>query len=515
MLSDLELKEKFQLLSNKYRIGLFQEVIDEAKIALKKRKHQVFYNLLSLSYQSLGMHKDSIEIMEEALKANSKNAGFLNNIGLSHLALYNFKEAENFFKRGLEEEPNYINILNNLGHLKGLLNLNKEAISYFKKVLEIDDKMLTALYNLSINYEAIGEFDNSSKVLNKILKLYPKYTQADRLLANMTKYTKDHSHYKEMKKKLINSNLQEIDSAHLFFAIGKYFEDIKDYEESFKNYSNGNRIIKKLFNYKIEKSKNEFSKIKDFNYDKLINHNSNNSKKLIFIVGMPRSGTSLVEQILSSHQEVYGGGELPFLEIELKKKLLNFNNNYNLENDDIQQVSLDCRNQYLDKISNFDLSNKVFTDKTPLNFRFIGFIKYFFPNAKIINCNRDPMDVIWSNFKIYFSRSMPFTNDLTDIGNIYNYYRDLMNFWRKKFPKFIYDINYSNLVENPKPEIEKLLNFCELNWDENCLKHHKNKRAIKTASSTQARKPIYKSAIKSSDHYKDYLKNIKILIEPN
>ena len=94
MLSDLELKEKFQLLSNKYRIGLFQEVIDEAKIALKKRKHQVFYNLLSLSYQSLGMHKDSIEIMEEALKANSKNAGFLNNIGLSHLALYNFKEAE-------------------------------------------------------------------------------------------------------------------------------------------------------------------------------------------------------------------------------------------------------------------------------------------------------------------------------------------------------------------------------------------------------------------------------------
>ena len=125
------------------------------------------------------------------------------------------------------------------------------------------------------------------------------------------------------------------------------------------------------------------------------------------------------------------------------------------------------------------------------------------------------MDIIWSNFKSYFSKSMPFTNDLTDIGNIYNYYRDLMNFWRKKFPKFIYDINYSNLVENPKPEIEKLLNFCELNWDENCLNHHKNKRAIKTASSTQARKPIYKSAIKSSDHYKDYLKNIKILIEPN
>ena len=110
---------------------------------------------------------------------------------------------------------------------------------------------------------------------------------------------------------------------------------------------------------------------------------------------------------------------------------------------------------------------------------------------------------------------MPFTNDLTDIGNMYKYYKDLMNFWRKKFPQFIYDIDYLSLVQNPKTEIEKLLNFCELNWDENCLNHHKNKRSIKTASSTQARKPIYKTAIKSSDRYKDYLKDIKTLIETN
>ena len=171
MLTDVELQKKFQILSNKLRAGLFQEVINETKILLKKRKHQVFFNLLSLAYQSLSKHHESIEIMETALKANSKNPHFLNNIGLSHLSLNNFKEAENYFKRGLEVAPNYINILNNLGHLKGLLNLNKEAISYFEKILKINDKMIEALYNLSINYESLGKFDKSSECsIQRLLK---------------------------------------------------------------------------------------------------------------------------------------------------------------------------------------------------------------------------------------------------------------------------------------------------------------------------------------------------------
>ena len=515
MLTDVELQKKFQILSNKLRAGLSQEVINETKILLKKRKHQVFFNLLSLAYQNLGKHRESIEIMETALKANSKNPHFLNNIGLSHLSLNNFKKAEDYFKRGLEVAPNYINILNNLGHLKGLLNLNKEAISYFEKILKINDKMIEALYNLSINYESLGKFDKSSECLNKILKFNPTFTQADRLLSIMTKYTEGHPHYEEMKKKLENTKLNEIDKSHLHFALGKYFEDIKNYEKSFKNYLKGNEIIKGLFNYKIEESKNEFANIKNFNYNNFENSVTQNSRKLIFIVGMPRSGTSLVEQILSSHKEIYGGGELPFLETELKKELMNPDNNHDLNNQDIHYLLSNCRNEYLEKISNYDSSNKIFTDKTPLNFRFIGFIKYLFPNAKIVNCNRDPMDITWSNFKNYFSRAMPFTNNLEDIANMYKMYVDLMKFWKKKFPKFIYDIEYSYLVKNPKIEIEKLLNFCDLGWDENCLNHDKNERAIKTASSTQARKPIYKTAIKSSDKYADYLKNIKSIIEAN
>ena len=150
---------------------------------------------------------------------------------------------------------------------------------------------------------------------------------------------------------------------------------------------------------------------------------------------MPRSGTSLVEQILSSHPDVVGGGELSYLEKATKKVVTFFSSTKKIDKEEIQDLILNCRNEYLEKISNYDKSNKVFTDKAPLNFRYIGFIKYLFPNAKIINCNRDPVDIAWSNFKNYFSNSMPFTNDLEDIGNFYNLSKDLMVFGKKKIQK--------------------------------------------------------------------------------
>ena len=175
MLTDLELQKKVNVLTNKLQAGLFLEVINDTKLLLKQRKHQVLFNLLSLSYQSLGEYHKSIEIMETALKANSRNPHFLNNIGLSHFRLNNFKKAEDYFKRGLDEAPKYISILNNLGTLKGFLNLNQEAILYFKKILEINDKLIEPHYNLAINYQDIGEFDKSTKCLNKILSLDPKF----------------------------------------------------------------------------------------------------------------------------------------------------------------------------------------------------------------------------------------------------------------------------------------------------------------------------------------------------
>ena len=510
MLSDNELQKKFAILTNKLKVGLFEDVVMEGKILLKKRKHQVLFNIVCIAYQSLGKYSDSLKIMDQALKANPKNPHFLNNMGISHYKLENFDKAEYFFKKGLEVEPNYVNILNNLGNLKRDLNFTKEAINLYKKSLSIKEDLIQVLFNLSLSYESLGDFDNAKICLKKIQNHDPKFTEADRLYSTMIKYNENHEHYVQMEKKLKNDGLNDLQFSHLYFGLAKYYEDIKEYEKSFLNYSKGNSILKNISKYDIKKDIDDFEKIKKFSYEDLIPNSKIDNRKIIFIVGMPRSGTSLVEQILSSHKKVFGGGELVFLNKIIKKNFLNSESYNNQINDNKILLS---QKEYYDKISHLDKSDKFFTDKAPLNFRYIGFIKYVFPNAKIINCKRDSIDISWSNFKNYFSRSLFFSNDLKDIANFYNLYEELILFWKKKFPNYIYDINYKDLVNNSKIEISKLLDECELEWDENCLNHHKNPRSIKTASSSQAREPIYKSGLNSSEIYKNYLedliKNIK------
>lgn len=503
MISDNELQKKVTILTNKLKAGHFSEVINDAKILLKKRKHQVVFNILSIAYQSLGENLKSIEIMDLALKANPNNPHFLNNMGISHYKEDNFDKAEYYFKRGLEIEPRYLNILNNLGNLKRDLNFTEEAIEYYKKSLSIKPDLPQTLYNLSLSYESLGNFDHAKDCLKKLLNYQPNFTIADRLISNMSKYSKNDFHIEEIEKKLNNKSLNQEQKSHLYFSLGKYYEDIKDSKNAFFNYSEGNLICKKLSKYNIKKDIEKFEKIKNFPYESLSNKLNLDSRKLIFIVGMPRSGTSLIEQILSAHPKVYGGGELNFLGKSIEK---NFLKNSKIDQKVIKDLIYDTNKTYLEKISFFDKSDNAFTDKAPLNFRYIGFIKYIFPNAKIVNCLRDKLDISWSNFKNYFSGSLFFSNDLKDINEFYKLYENLMNFWQSKLPDYFYNVEYDKLVNNPQEEIKKLLNYIELPWNENCLNHHKNKRSIKTASSAQARKPIYKSSINSSEDYKKYLK---------
>ena len=203
---------------------------------------------------------------------------------------------------------------------------------------------------------------------------------------------------------------------------------------------------------------------------------------------MPRSGTSLTEQILSAHKDVYGAGELKFLGESIKKNLLKENKFVNNSSDNLVQV----QNEYLDKIESLNYKENVLTDKAPLNFKWIGFIKTIFPYAKIVHCDRDAMDTCFSNFKNSFqSYSLAFCYDLEKLGKFFNLYKDLMNFWINKYPDQIYNLSYEKLINDQKQETEKLLSFCNLDWDENCLSPHKNKKTVATASLAQVRSPIY------------------------
>jgi tetratricopeptide (TPR) repeat protein len=506
MLSNIELKKKVDKITNKLKAGLFDEVILDAKTLLKKTKHPILFNILSITFQSKGEFDNSVKIMEDALELNPRNVLHMNNIAISYHKLEKFEDAEKYFLRGLELDPNYISILNNIGNLKKDLNLIDEAINYYKKSLTIENNILETHFNLASIYQSTGELQKSKEHLKKTLEINPNFVEADGVLSLITKYDKNNEHFKTMLKKVSNSKLNNNKLFHLHFALGKCYEDIKDYKNAFFHFDKGNSIKKKITNYNIQEDIKKFEKIKNIfkNYKNI--KIKKNKRKIIFILGMPRSGTSLTEQILSSHSDVYGGGELPFIPSIINKKFLQNKDikNFN-EINDLEKKLSSSQDQYLTLASSLDNSEKSFTDKTPLNFRYIGFLINIFPDLKIINCKRNPVDICWSNFKNNFAGQINFSNDLEDLAKYYNQYESIIKFWKKYFLNNIYDLNYENLVSNSETEIKNLIKFCELDWDPNCLKHYENKRMIKTVSFNQARKPIYKSAIKSSNAYEKYL----------
>ena len=161
--------------------------------------------------------------------------------------------------------------------------------------------------------------------------------------------------------------------------------------------------------------------------------------------------------------------------------------------------------EYLEFIKNFDYKEKFITDKAPLNFRWIGFIKLLFPNAKIIHCLRDPKNNCLSMFKNLFEGGLNFTYDQEDLVTFYNQYKELMNFWKSMYSSDIHDVKYEDLISNNEQEIKKVIKFCNLSWEESCLTFYKNKTPIKTMSTAQARKPIYKSSLNAFDKFKSYL----------
>jgi hypothetical protein len=232
-----------------------------------------------------------------------------------------------------------------------------------------------------------------------------------------------------------------------------------------------------------------------------------NEKKIIFILGMPRTGTSLVEQIISNHSEVYGGGEIPLLANYFQKFF-----NQDINKKDFNDIFNKFKNNYLN-ILNKMTDNNVITDKAPLNFRWIGFIKSIFPNSIIIHCSRDSLETSWSIYKNEFEAGIFFANDIKDIANYYKIYENLINFWKENLKNQIFDIKYEDLINDPEQKIKELIKFCGLNWQKDCLEFYKNKKIIKTVSFSQARKPIYKDSIKGTSNFKKYLKNLDLILK--
>ena len=497
VITDEILKKKYDKLYKKFAKGEFLEVIDGCKRVLKKRKHQLFFNLLSIAYQKNGKIEKSIDVMREALSLNPDHPNFLNNIGTCFYKLHKYSEAEKYFKKGLEIDKRHLHILNNLGNLKRETFKIEQSINFYKKVLDIQKDAVPTLFNLVGIYRITNQKEESKLYCKKIIELNKKLTDADRQYSLVHKYSENDPHLNEMIKKINDDDLNNIEKIHLYYGVHKAYEDLKDYENAFKFLKKGNELLKQETKYNFSKDEKRINNY--INLYKKIKHIkiSGTHRDLIFIVGMPRSGSSLIEQILTSHKKVFGGGEIPYIQ-EITNKII--------DEEKIDVSLLDhYKNEYLTLVSELDNSLSVFTDKELLNFYNVGLILTLFPSAKIINCTRNPVDNCWSIYKNFFPIKTEFVNDFKDIAKFYKLYLNTMKFWQKEFPKNIFNLNYETLIENPKDQIEKILNFCDLEWDENVMSHHKNSRIIRTLSFDQANKPISKKVSNTIKNYKSMI----------
>ena len=514
--------EKVKKLQNYFTDGNFKRVIEGCEILNKKFPNNSFIlNLSGMAYQSLGKDQRAINFFELALKADNKNIAAMNNLASSLKNTEQYLKAEQIYKKIIELNPNYINVYNNYGNLKTNTNDTESAIKLYDQGLKVAEEKninpLVILNHLALAFQSLNRLTETIETVNKMLKIDPKNAKAHQILSSIYKYslTNDETmtHLSQMKKILLENNFENDQEGIISFAVGKAYDDLKDPEMAIKFLSKGNKIMNEKRNSNITEEINIMNDMKKAFEDIDLNIKQKNfsNKKIIFICGMPRSGTTLVEQIISSHKKVYGAGELPFLSSVVHN---NFFNDSKLDKHKIVKHQNSSNNlvndQYFENISLFNFDENVLTDKAPLNFKWIGFIKIFFPNSKIIHCKRDPKDNCLSIYKNNFSSpKMNWAFNQKDISNYHNNYNFLMKFWYSKIPEFIHTIEYEKLVSDKKIEIEKLLEFCELELDENCFNHHKNsKTPIKTVSISQAREPVYSSSVRSSDNYQDHLKEM-------
>ena len=320
-----ELKNKIQKLVNQYNFGNYKLVIQEVNILLKKLPNNSFLlNLLGSCYQKLGDFDTAIKNFLQVLSTEQKNLAAMNNLANAYKDILKFEKAENLYKEIIKINPNYINAITNYANLKFQLDQYEDAIELYNRALKIDNKIENIHYNMGLTYQSYGAFTEAEKHFKEMLKINPTATIADRLISRFTKYNQENTHFKEMVERSKINNLNDNSKINLYFALGKAYEDIKDYEKSFSFIKKANDLTNSKFYYD-RKDDDIFTEDiqKFFNKKDIINYvNTKNTDKIIFILGLPRSGTSLAEQIISSHSKVYGAGELNYLENIIKKNFL-------------------------------------------------------------------------------------------------------------------------------------------------------------------------------------------------
>lgn len=421
-------------------------------------------------------------------------------------------EADGLWKKALAIDPGFLEARMNLADSYQRAGNIERASNLYRRIISDHKHFVIAKYMLANILKSQGKLEEASVCYQQIVAQQPDYTQAHFTYSGIHKYQdKTDPHFNSMLELYQKGDLKAESRIHLVFALAKACEDIGDYPQAFNYLKSGNDLRFAEFNYDIESDKALIQNIiQTFSGEAIsrLQINAESSNRPIFIVGMPRSGTSLVEKIIASHSDVYGAGELEHMLALGTSRFLGQSNNF-------QYLSLDSYTQstfemvgkaYLEQIALLNNQASRVTDKMPFNMMMIGLIRIALPNAKIIHCVREAKDTCLSIFKRNFTTgNYRFAYDLKTVAQFHNQYRMLMRHWHETMPGTIYDVSYESLTQNPEHEIRKLLSACDLEFQESCVNFEKTEAVVKTASAFQVRQPMYTSSVGLWEKYKQFL----------
>ena len=464
---------------------------------------------LGMLYHKASRNDLSIPLLRRAVRLGPEIFDANLNLGITERLQGMFDESMTHLERAAALKPDSAKAHASLGALYLDRDDIDKAISAFDRALTIEPNSWKTNIQMGLVHGIRGAPDKAAKYYRDAVSHSPHCGDAHYELAfnqRIEEYTDD---VERMEQAFHSPDISDENRMLVGYALGKAFDDLEQYDKAFEFIRVANDLQRESMKFSIDDQKQIFDRHKqslDSGFVEHCKHHAVTDDTPILIVGMPRSGTSLVEQILASHPSVFGAGEVEYSRLfaEKVRKLTGKPFPQDIATIAAEKLS-DLALAYVNKLKTHAGSADFVTDKLPHNFLRVGLFAALMPNAKIVVCSRDPLDNCMSIYQHRFSPDHGYACELNELGEYYKLYKGLMSFWNEILPGRIHRASYENLVENTEAEIRRLLEYCGLPFHEDCLEFHKTQRLINTPSAPQVREPIYRDATRRAKNYDRHL----------
>jgi tetratricopeptide (TPR) repeat protein len=498
--------------------------------------------------------EDAEKLLREILTRNSDDIKALRMLGNIAMETGRLRPARKMLKRAVELQPSFIagwNDLANLfmkqdlydqaldavqhaldiepkmvhswvvrGNILTRAQRNEDSLEAYRQALELSPRSTGALSGMGHVLKTIGRQEESIEAFRKCISFHPAHGEAYWSLANLKTFKFEKEEVQVMAKMIEKKELADEPKVNFFLALGKHYENEMDYDQAFEHYRRGNELRREHEIYDPVMTQVVHDRIIEAFDREFLEQREDWGKPdpgPILIVGLPRSGSTLIEQILASHSMVEGTMELPDLSrltAELSKRSPGRTEYPEAVKNLDQEAVRSMGQSYLKSTMRYRTDKAYFIDKMPNNFPHIGFLHLILPNARIIDARRHPLDSCLGSYKQLFFKGQSFTYEQFELGHYYLQYRRMMDHWREVLPGKVLDVHYEQMVDDQENQTRRLLDYCGLPWEDQCLRFYETERAINTASSEQVRQPIYKGALNFWRNYESHLGELIETLEP-